>query len=80
MDTLEYIVDYSQIANKVASRKETFFKKIETNVEATILKMSPSQTLSFRITDSLGHIQSVPMAAEKRYAKVLWSFYVVMVI
>ena len=51
MDTLEYIVDYNQVANKVAMRKETLFKQIEADVEAMIESMSPSQTLPFRITD-----------------------------
>ena len=74
MDTLEYLVDYNQVANKVALRKEILFKQIEENVEATILSMKPSQTLSFRIKDSMGHIKNIPMAAEKRYAKVLWNF------
>ena len=32
MDTLEYLVDYNQVANKVALRKEILFKKIEENV------------------------------------------------
>ena len=74
MDTLEYIVDYNQVANKVAMRKETLFKQIEADVEAMIQSMSPSQTLSFRITDRFGRTQNVPMAAEKRYAKVIWCF------
>lgn len=74
MDTLEYLVDYNQVANKVALRKEILFKQIEENVEATILSMKPSQTLSFRIKDSMGHIKNIPMAADKRYAKVLWYF------
>ena len=74
MDTFEYIVDYNQVANKVAMRKETLFKQIEADVEALIKRMSPSQTLSFRITDRFGRTQNVPMAAEKRYAKVIWCF------
>ena len=74
MDTFEYIVDYNQVANKVAMRKETLFKQIEADVEAMIESMSPSQTLPFRITDRFGRTQNVPMAAEKRYAKVIWCF------
>lgn len=74
MDTFEYIVDYNDVASKVASRKEKLFYQIHEDVKNTILWMSPSQTLSFRIISRSGRIESVPMAAERRYAKVLWCF------
>ena len=77
MDTLEYLVDYNQVANKVALRKEILFKQIEENIEATILSMKPSQTLSFRIKDSMGHIKNIPMAAEKDMLKFYGIFYVI---
>lgn len=74
MDTLEYIIDYNSIAKKVASKKELLFSEIENDVKEAILRMSPSQTLSFRIYNNAGMSEKVPMAAEKRYAKVLWCF------
>lgn len=73
MDTLEYILDYDIIASKIASRKESLFCKIENDVRETILKMPPSQALSFRICRNTFY-EEVPMAADKRYAKVLWAF------
>ena len=74
MDTLEYIVDYNSVASKVASRKDILFAKVKSDVKETILKMPPSQTLSFRIINKSGHFEKVPMAAESKYAKVLWCF------
>lgn len=74
MDTLEYIIDYNDIANKVASRKEELFRKVEDNVKSVILEMSPSQTLSFRIFNESGYSQNIQMSANRLYAKVLWSF------
>lgn len=74
MDTLEYFVNYNDVANKVASRKEELFRNVEDNVKSVILEMSPSQTLSFRIFNNSGRSQKVPIAANKLYAKVLWNF------
>lgn len=74
MDTLEYIIEYKTIADKVALKKEELFAQLEKDVESAILKMSPAQTLSLCISDSTGRVQKVPMAAEKKYAKVLWCF------
>lgn len=46
MDTLEYIIEYKTIADKVALKKEELFEQLEKDVESAILKMSPAQTLS----------------------------------
>ena len=75
MDTLEYIVDYDSVAAKVASRKEGLFLQIESNVKSAISNMTPSQTLSFCISSRGGRYESVPMAANKKYAEVLWCFW-----
>ena len=74
MDALEYIIDYKLIVDEVALKKSTLFSMVENDVKRMLESMTPSQTLSFYIKDKYGRHEYVPLAADRKYTKVLWCF------
>ena len=74
METLEYIIDYKLIVDEVALNKGALFSMVENDVKRMLESMTPSQSLSFYIKNRYGRREYVPLAADKKYAKVLWCF------